>query len=115
MRFIDPRGISFRAGILIASLLAIDSGRANAQDQGGRTLLVTVVDTRGKMLVDFGPDDFLVSDAGRERDVVDVHIADYPVVLLLDSGVDLSFWPTIKTATQRFIGRIGERPVMIGV
>jgi hypothetical protein len=88
---------------------------AHAQpQQGGRILLASVVNAQGRAMVDLEADDFLVTEGGREREVVDVHIADYPVVLLLDAGVDAAFWPAIKTAAARFVARIGERPVTIG-
>lgn len=64
-------------------------------------------------MVDFGPDDFVISEAGREREVLDVHIADYPVAVLLDDGASGENWSTIRSAAIRFINRIGERPVMV--
>src|SRR5262245_32661487 len=82
-----------------------------SQQVGGRTMLARVVDAAGRAMVDFGVDDFLIEEAGQERDVLDVHVADYPVALLID---DLSLpeaLDAIKTATARFIRRIGERPI----
>jgi hypothetical protein len=102
------------AGTVVGSSFSRTQSTVFAQELGGRTILVSVADSRAKSLVDLEADDFVVNDGGRERDVVDVHIADYPVVLLLDAGVEAAFWPTIKSAAQRFITRIGERPVIIG-
>lgn len=79
-----------------------------------RIVLATIVDGSGRSMVDFAVDDFVVTEAGRERDLLDVHIADYPVLLLLDDGADASRWPTIAASARRFINRIGERPIAIG-
>ena len=68
----------------------------------------------GKTQVDFGSDDFVVNEDGDERDVLDVHMADYPVVLLIDDGADAVTIPSIRAPAARFITRIGERPVAIG-
>jgi len=80
----------------------------------GRMLLATVVDLSGKTQVDVGVDDFLVKEGGDEREVLDVHIADYPIVMLVDDGPGLNDLGPIKSAIARFIARIGERPVAIG-
>jgi hypothetical protein len=104
-----------RTTLTLACLVLAAAATATAQpEQGGRILLASVVNAQGRSIVDLEADDFLVTEGGREREVVDVHIADYPVVLLLDAGVEASFWPAIKTAAARFITRIGERPVTIG-
>jgi hypothetical protein len=65
--------------------------------------------------VDVGVDDFVVTENGQPREVLDVHIADYPVVILVDDAPDAAeFLPIVKTAVARFITRIGERPVAVG-
>src|SRR6476659_9097372 len=80
----------------------------------GRMLLATVIDLSGKTQVDVGVDDFLVKEGGDEREVLDVHIADYPIVVLIDDGPGSNDLRPIKSAIARFIARIGERPVAIG-
>ena len=80
----------------------------------GRILLASVVDTSGKTQVDFGVDDFLIREGGDEREVLDVHVADYPMVMLIDDGPQANDLRPIKSAIARFIARIGERPVAIG-
>ncbi len=45
--------------------------------------------------------------------MLDVHIADYPIVLLIDDG-DAAALPIIKRAAARFVARVGERPVVVG-
>jgi len=80
----------------------------------GLVLLATVVDTRGKPLVDFGPDDFVIREGGQDREILDVHVADYPVVVLVDDAPASSSLAAILNAVGRFITRIGERPVAVG-
>ena len=80
----------------------------------GRTILATVVDAEDHPQVDLGLDDFVVSEDGDEREVLDVHIADYPVALLIDDKVGSAAIPAIKSAASRFVTRIGERPVVVG-
>jgi hypothetical protein len=80
------------------------------QKVDGRTLLATVVDLTGKTRVDLGIDDFVVDDGGA-RDVIDVRIADYPVVVLVDTG-NATALPAMRQAVDRFITRIGVRPVV---
>jgi hypothetical protein len=63
--------------------------------------------------VDVGLDDFLVSEGGREREVLDVHVADYPIALLLDDTQDEAVASTIRSAAIRFIERVGERPFAV--
>ena len=74
---------------------------ASPQTQAaGRMLLATVTDASGKTQVDFGVDDFLVREGGDEREVLDVHIADYPIVLLIDDGSGSNDLRPIKSAIQ---------------
>lgn len=100
----------------MASLLVGAGGRSvcAGQDTSGRTLLATVTDSVGRTMVDFGVDDFVVREGGQEREVLDVHIADYPVALVLDDTAEPQLWPTLRAAAIRFVTRIGERPVIIG-
>ena len=76
-------------------------------------MLATVVNTRGQSLVDFGVDDFVISEGGQAREVLDVHVADYPVAIVVDDLAPAATWPVIQSAVGRFITRIGERPVII--
>jgi hypothetical protein len=98
---------------MLLGCLALSTGVSAQQDPGGRTLLATVVDRSGKAQVDFEADDFLINENGTPREVLDVHIADYPIVLLIDDG-DAAALPIIKRAAARFVARIGERPVVVG-
>jgi hypothetical protein len=79
----------------------------------GRTLLATVIDALGRPRVDFDRDDFVVNEDSAERDVLDVRIADYPLVVLVDDG-ETAAGPAIRNAVARFVSRVGDRPVAIG-
>lgn len=91
------------------------SGVALAQEPtAARTMLVTVYDRNDRPTVDVGPDDFLIEEGNDEREVLSVQVADYPVTLLLDNGVEqAASLDTLKTAAGRFIERIGQRPIAV--
>jgi hypothetical protein len=93
------------------------TGLASAQQVGAsRTVLATVMDSRGRSMVDIEADDFVVRETGQLRDVLSVRVADYPVALVLDNGQgagrDLE---SIRQAAGRFIGRVGRRPVAVAL
>jgi hypothetical protein len=98
------------AAILVFSAL----GLSGQQITGGGLVLATVVDGQGQAIVDLALDDFVIKEGSATREVVDVHIADYPLVLLLDGRVEPAAWTAMKAAASRFIARVGERPVAIG-
>lgn len=80
-----------------------------------RTVLATVLDGRNRAIVDVGLDDFVVRESGQPREVLDVRVADYPLVVLVDTGAAAhSDFDVIKRAAARFITRIGQRPVALG-
>lgn len=60
-----------------------------------------------------GLDDFVVTANGRELEVLDVHVADYPIALLLDDTQDDPLAGTVRAAAVRFVERIGERPLAV--
>ena len=81
-----------------------------------RTALATVVDSRGRTIVDIEPDDFVVRETGQPRDVLSVRVADYPIAIVLDNGRGAGRdFETIRRAAARFLGRVGHRPVAIAV
>lgn len=94
--------------------LAATADAATRQVAKGRTLLARVVDGSGRPQVDLGLDDFVVSEAGDAREVLDVHVADYPLALLVDDTTAQDALSSMKAAVARFIGRVGERPVAVG-
>lgn len=111
----NPRVSRTPQTFALLAFLTLISCPAAAQMSTGRVLLATVVDLRGQPLVDIDADDVVVSEAGQPREVVDVHVADYPVVLLLDDGKDEATGTAIRNAAKRFVERIGERPLAVGL
>jgi len=101
----------FLSGGLSASPLARVASQAQSS---GRIMLASVVDTSGRTQVDFGVDDFVIKEGGDEREVLDVHVADYPIVVLIDDDPQANHLESIKAAITRFVARIGERPVAVG-
>jgi hypothetical protein len=100
-----------------ALVLALALGAADSPVQTGasRVSLAVVTDPRNRPIVDIGADDFVIQEAGAARDVLSVRPADYPVVILFDTSAgardDVA---TIRKAVERFIDRIGDRPVAVG-
>jgi hypothetical protein len=98
-------------------LLAESGLRAESALQqigASRTVLATVVDNRGRTIVDIDPDDFVIRETGQSREVLSVRVADYPVVVVLDNGQGGGGdFDAIRSAAGRFIGRIGRRPVAL--
>jgi len=79
-----------------------------------RLVLAAATDPRNRPLVDVGPDDFVVSEAGAAREVLSVRIADYPIIVAVDTReaarADL---PLMLKAARRFVERLGaDRPVL---
>lgn len=96
--------------------LSAASSTVGAQNPAkSRIVLATVSDTGDRPLTELGPDDFLVQEGTRTRDVLSLHLADYPIGILLDdtasAAVDVD---VLRAATSRFISKIGERSVAIG-
>src|SRR4030095_9919254 len=50
--------------------------------------LAAVADPPNRPLVDVGADDFVIQEAGADREVLSVRPADYPIIVLLDTGDD---------------------------
>ena len=96
--------------------LACVTGLAAQQIGASRTALLTVVDGRGRSIVDIEADDFVVREAGTTRDVLSVRVADYPVALVLDNGRGAGRdFDAIRDSATRFVGRIGRRPVGVAL
>jgi hypothetical protein len=87
-----------------------------AQTGSSRVVLATVADKGNRPLLDLGPDDFIVREAGGAREIFAVRLADYPVVLLIDTGsAAREDFESIRKAAAHFVGRIGgQRPLAIG-
>lgn len=96
-----------------ALLFSCPAGQAHAQSVAARTVLAAVVDARSRPVVDVSPDDFVVKEGEQEREVLDVHVADYPLALLLDDRPGVGAIASIRSAARRFIQRVGERPIAL--
>ena len=96
--------------------LAFASADSPAPQTGAsRVALAMVTDPRNRPMVDISADDFVIQEAGATREVLSIRPADYPIVILFDTGAgardDIE---TIRKAVERFIERIGQRPVAVG-
>lgn len=98
---------------LVALFGTLQSGSA-AHTAGSRTVLATVLDAKNRPVVGLGADDFVVREAGEDREVLDVRVADYPIVLLIDNSAARGDFETIRQTAARFIERIGQRPLALG-
>ena len=67
-----------------------------------------------RVIVDLGPDDFVITERGQAREILDARVADYPVVVLIDTGAAArESFEDIRRAVERFVTRLGQRPVAI--
>lgn len=95
-------------------LWAGSTATAQPVASGARTLLAAVVDGPGRPIVDLSLDDFVVTEAGQPREVLDAHVADYPLALVLDDRAEVAgSGEFIRSAAKRFIERVGQRPVAL--
>ena len=100
---------------LLASLAAIALGPAVQQIADSRTALVTVTDQRTRFIVDLGPDDFVITERGQPREILDARMADYPIVVLIDTGAAAAqSFDDMRKAVGKFIARLGPRPIALG-
>jgi hypothetical protein len=87
---------------------------SDSQTGASRFALVNVLDPRGKSVVDVGADDFVVQEGGAAREILSVRPADYPIVLVIDTGRDArADFGLIRKAAEDFIERLGPRPLAI--
>ena len=101
--------------LLVTLIAAAPGAAAGQQTADSRTALVTVADARNRFIVDLGPDDFVITERGQPREILDARMADYPVVVLIDtSGAARQSFDDIRAAVARFIARLGQRPVALG-
>lgn len=103
--------------LTLAATLALHAAPDAAAPQTGasRIALATVSDPKNRPLMDVGPDDFVIQEAGTAREVLSVRPADYPIVVLLDNGTAArADFPQMQKAVAHFLERIGPRPVTLG-
>ena len=98
--------------VLVAAAL---SGASLAQTGASRVALASVTDPRNRPLVDVSADDFVIQEAGTAREILSVRPADYPIVVLLDTGSEArADFALMQKAAAHFIERIGQRPIALG-
>jgi hypothetical protein len=111
--------VTVTAEIVATAILCLAAADASPGDwqqaMSSRVLLATVA-AGNRAVVDLGPDDFVVEEGGATRDVFDMHVADYPLVVLIDNGAAAqSELQAIRDAAVRFVSRVGdERAVAVG-
>jgi hypothetical protein len=80
-----------------------------------RLALAVVADSRNHPVVDIGPDDFVIQEANEPREILSVRIADYPIVVLVDTSVQArGDFSQIRKSVKRLVDRLGQRPVVVG-
>src|SRR5438105_14875148 len=100
--------------MIVAALLCAVAIAGARQIGASRTALATVVDMRGRSIVDLDVDDLVVREPGQGRDVLSVRVADYPMAVVLDNGRgSMRDFETIRAAAARFISRVGHRPIAL--
>jgi hypothetical protein len=108
--------IGFALALFVAfsgALLRAQSG--DSQTAASRVALASVTDPRNRPLVDVSADDFVIQEGGVAREVLSVRPADYPIVVLIDTGSLASAdFPLMQKAAAHFIERIGQRPIALG-
>ena len=103
--------------VVIPVVLALAVALATTVPQTGasRVALAAVTDPRNKPLVDVSADDFVIQEAGAAREILSVRPADYPIFVLLDTGIEArADFAAMQKAAAHFIERIGQRPMAIG-
>ena len=103
--------------LILALSMGVASPLGPAQQQTGasRVALASVTDPRNRPLVDVSADDFVIQEAGAAREILSVRPADYPIVVLLDTGNDgRADFALMQKAATHFIERLGQRPIVFG-
>jgi hypothetical protein len=104
-----------RLSLIALACTTVAAAPLRSQTAQSRTALALVSDAKNRAIVDLGADDFVIQEAGQAREILSVRPADYPVVVLIDTGGDArTDFGQMRKAAQRFIDRLGQRPVAIG-
>jgi hypothetical protein len=109
--------VTVTAGILAIAFLcsAADGSPGDSQQVMSSRVLLATVAAGNRALVDLGPDDFVIEEGGATREVFDTHVADYPLVVLIDNSAGArNEIAAIREAAARFVSRVGERAVAVG-
>jgi hypothetical protein len=103
--------------LALALILPVLAASPAAAEQIGasRLALALVADSRNHPVVDIGPDDFVIQEANDAREILSVRVADYPIVVLLDTSVRArADFSQIRKSVARLVDRLGQRPIVIG-
>lgn len=84
------------------------------QQQAASRILLATVSQGARSIVDIGIDDFVIEQGGAPGEVLDVHVADYPIIVLMDSSGSEDEHAAVMDAAARFVTRVGERPIGAG-
>jgi hypothetical protein len=102
-------------GVAVPCVTPQSAASADSQTGASRIALASVTDPRNRPLVDVSADDFVIQEGGAAREILNVRPADYPLVVLLDTGADArADFPSMQKAVSHFIERIGQRPLALG-
>jgi hypothetical protein len=100
--------------LFCAAVVATASLTAQTTLGNARTVLAAVVGSQGRPLVDVELDDFVVTEGTQPREVLDVHVADYPLAMVIDDRAEIADTLSVtRSAARRFIERVGERPIAV--
>lgn len=112
MTFSVPLRALLIATVIAPTWSATPRTASQATLGNSRTVLAAVVTMQGRPVVDVDVNDFVVTEGTEPRDVLDVHIADYPLAIVLDDRPESeAVLADTKRAARRFVERVGERPV----
>ena len=116
IRPVSPSGAACALVLAAAAVAWPGAAPSAAQAVVGnaRTVLAAVVTMQGRPVVDVDVDDFVVTEGTEPREVLDVHVADYPLAIVLDDRPESAgSLPDTCRAARRFIERVGERPIAL--
>ncbi len=100
---------------LATTIVTLAVSPEEQQTGASRVALASVLDPKNRPLMDVGPDDFVIQEAGETREVLSVRPADYPIAIMLDTGGEArNDVPLMRKAVARFLDKIGTRPVALG-
>jgi hypothetical protein len=105
----------FRVVLALVAAVTAAAQSAGPQTGASRVALAIVTDPKNHALVDVSADDFVIQESGTAREILSVRPADYPIVVLLDTGKDArADFPLMRQAVAHFIERLGQRPLALG-
>jgi VWFA-related protein len=110
--------LALAAGVLVAAAAApAVHAQAGVRE---RTIFVSAVDSRGEIVEDLGPADFVVTEDGRRREVLRVSRALDPIdiaVLADNSAASMKAIPSIRAGLRNFVRQlaVGNQIALVGL